>query len=981
MKNHIAFKFIALLLCAASLLGAVGCGLSILGLTQLDLYNKTVDQVYQERVHSAGEAMAHDKALFYAGTTLGGCPVPMMQAAHPMADGPSFNPFYYGYTLKDADGKVLESVEIPYGEQVTTYTFAVTGQYMHLVNILTPSEAEEQGPELVVEEQDYPEMLASGSVRINEIPPEGVTLSQVTVSFSGESFGSSGENIGTAFCNQEGIMVLRCPGLDLGEAGQEITAISLHDNQGNLIYEASSEHGVGLVNYAQDGSKDCIVTAYQIYRVTDAETVPAETETAPDETAVSETAEATEATGDATESTEETAADEETKAEETEAEETEEETEAETEAETESEEETAAQEDSDEENSTEETSNETASESETEAGEEDTDAASATDATEVTEETAAPTVPETTPTQTVPQETVPEITEPVLINGRPLNTYQINRIEYPDDTTGEYVTARYVYIALPEMTLELHVAPGVLTTESAYQVLRMIRSVRGYLFPAMGICLLMLAVCLVYLCCAAGRKPKAEEVRAGALNRIPLDLYGFLAAAGIGGLILAISEGGYYLMQQNTMVACAACILLGYFASLLIVGFLFACAAQIKTPGTFWWHNSLCGRFLKLCARLIRKTWQLCIRLEDWIEETGWPRLLQMIRKSLNRVKTALTSLLQLLHRGFDRFLSLLPMTWQWIFMGFVMVFILFITVAGRYEVGIILAIVFAFVLILYGANCFGKLMEATKKMNKGNLKSQVDDKMMVGSFKEFASDLNDLASVAVVAAQKQLKSERMKTELITNVTHDIKTPLTCIINYVDLLQKPHTEEESEQYLDVLDRQSQRLKKLVDDLIDMSKASTGNMAVDVTLVDAVESVNQALGEFSEKLERADLVPVFRHNEDTVAMMADGKLVWRVMNNLLSNAVKYAMPGTRLYIDLMSMDNQVLISFKNISRDELNVDAEELMERFVRGDIARNTEGSGLGLNIAKSLMELQNGQLQLLVDGDLFKVTLIFPGI
>ena len=195
----------------------------------------------------------------------------------------------------------------------------------------------------------------------------------------------------------------------------------------------------------------------------------------------------------------------------------------------------------------------------------------------------------------------------------------------------------------------------------------------------------------------------------------------------------------------------------------------------------------------------------------------------------------------------------------------------------------------------------------------------------------------------------------------------------------MDLLQKPHTEEEQDQYLEVLDRQSQRLTKLVDDLIEMSKASTGNMAVDVTLVDAVESVNQALGEFSDKLERAQLIPVFRHSDDTVAMMADGKLVWRVLSNLLSNAVKYAMPGTRLYVDLMSLDSQVVISLKNISREPLNITADELMERFVRGDDSRNTEGSGLGLNIAKSLMELQGGQLQMIVDGDLFKVTLIFP--
>ena len=161
---------------------------------------------------------------------------------------------------------------------------------------------------------------------------------------------------------------------------------------------------------------------------------------------------------------------------------------------------------------------------------------------------------------------------------------------------------------------------------------------------------------------------------------------------------------------------------------------------------------------------------------------------------------------------------------------------------------------------------------------------------------------------------------------------------------------------------------------------EMSKASTGNMAVDIMAVDAVEAVNQALGEFADKFERIQLTPVFRQPEEPVYMKADGRLAWRVLSNLLSNAYKYALPGTRLYIDLMELEGKVLISLKNISREELNVSAEELLERFVRGDVSRNTEGSGLGLNIAQSLMELQKGQLQLLVDGDLFKVTLVFPG-
>ena len=194
----------------------------------------------------------------------------------------------------------------------------------------------------------------------------------------------------------------------------------------------------------------------------------------------------------------------------------------------------------------------------------------------------------------------------------------------------------------------------------------------------------------------------------------------------------------------------------------------------------------------------------------------------------------------------------------------------------------------------------------------------------------------------------------------------------------VDLLQKPHTEEEQEVYLEVLSRQSNQLKKLIEDLMEMSKASTGNMAVDIMAVNAVEAVNQALGEFADKLDKAGLTPVFHHPQEDVIMQADGRLVWRVMSNLLGNAIKYALPGTRLYVDVTALEGKVMISMKNISREELNVDADELMERFVRGDASRNTEGSGLGLNIARSLMELQRGSMQLLVDGDLFKVTLVF---
>ena len=195
----------------------------------------------------------------------------------------------------------------------------------------------------------------------------------------------------------------------------------------------------------------------------------------------------------------------------------------------------------------------------------------------------------------------------------------------------------------------------------------------------------------------------------------------------------------------------------------------------------------------------------------------------------------------------------------------------------------------------------------------------------------------------------------------------------------MDLLQKPHTEQQQTEYLEVLSRQSSRMKKLIEDLMELSKASTGNISVHISTMDAAETVNQALGEFSDKLEAARLTPVFHQPEEPIMMRSDGRLVWRVLSNLLSNAVKYAVPDTRLYIDLSRFEDKVLLSLKNISKEELTVHADELMERFVRGDTSRKNEGSGLGLNIAKSLMEVQGGQMQLLLDGDLFKVTLIFP--
>ena len=224
------------------------------------------------------------------------------------------------------------------------------------------------------------------------------------------------------------------------------------------------------------------------------------------------------------------------------------------------------------------------------------------------------------------------------------------------------------------------------------------------------------------------------------------------------------------------------------------------------------------------------------------------------------------------------------------------------------------------------------------------------------------------------------MKSERMKTELITNVSHDIKTPLTSIINYADLIGKVETDNTTiKEYADVLHRQSEKLKRLIDDLIEASKASTGNIELNMERCDLNVIIPQITGEYNDRLNEMGLSLITKVPEEPVLIMADGRRLWRVFDNLMGNILKYSLPGTRVYITMVRQNGEAIIVFKNTSRDPIDLTPEELTERFVRGDESRNTEGNGLGLSIAKSLVELQGGAISLYADGDLFKVILRFP--
>ena len=271
-------------------------------------------------------------------------------------------------------------------------------------------------------------------------------------------------------------------------------------------------------------------------------------------------------------------------------------------------------------------------------------------------------------------------------------------------------------------------------------------------------------------------------------------------------------------------------------------------------------------------------------------------------------------------------------------------------------------------------------LQTAARKLAEGDLTYTVDTEKMLPVLKEHGNDLNAVSVGISRAVNERMKSERFKTELITNVSHDLKTPLTSIVSYVDLLKKEPIESETARgYIEVLERQSHKLKKLTTDLVDASKASSGALPVNLEKLDLGELVRQSTGEYTEKFAAASVDPVLTLPETETIVCADGRLLWRTLDNLLGNAVKYAQAGTRLYIDLADSANETVLTLKNISREPLNIPAEELLERFVRGDSSRHTDGSGLGLSIASSLMELMGGRLTLQLDGDLFKAILTFP--
>ncbi len=460
---------------------------------------------------------------------------------------------------------------------------------------------------------------------------------------------------------------------------------------------------------------------------------------------------------------------------------------------------------------------------------------------------------------------------------------------------------------------------------------------------------LLLLVLLTILEGVAGRRENGEVIiRLHKEDHIPTEVMAVAAAViafGIYKLISEVINAVWRSLENNTMIFLAAVAVLA--VSLLFSFFYYSFVRRIKA-GTLW-RDSLVRNLGRQMVRWIRYAYQ------------HWDLLLRV-----------------------------------WVPFGVFVLFhliMLVIAAAGRSRARFLLVILIMVAadalvgaLLYRSARARQTILEGIRRISEGNTEYKVDEKGMLGDNLVMARAVNSIGDSVKNAVETSMKDERLKADLITNVSHDIKTPLTSIINYVDLIKRQNVQDPKiREYIQVLDVKSQRLKQLTDDLVEASKISSGNVVLQWEKINLVELLHQTIGEFSEKFGEKRLYPVLNSPADNICILADSRRIWRVIENLFNNIFKYALEGTRVYIDLELRENAenhgkwVSLSVKNISANPLKVNPSELTERFIRGDESRTTEGSGLGLSIAKNLVEIQKGEFEIVMDGDLFKVNLYFP--
>lgn len=515
--------------------------------------------------------------------------------------------------------------------------------------------------------------------------------------------------------------------------------------------------------------------------------------------------------------------------------------------------------------------------------------------------------------------------------------YGRDAVEYNPDTMQffHYATNIEVYETIQKAEFNIYIPKDMQFTDRFFLVDKLINFGFNNRYVFVFVALLSLALSIViysYLFISVGHRTDVKEIKVALVNNIPADV--------LTALVVLLFCCGIWLMTELSglvaTISLGALILSALY--FILLWYLLSVVVQIKAD-KFLKHTFLYWLFKQLIKLF---------------------HLFKYIYKNIATVYKVVMVI--------GAFFAA-----QLIFMGI-----------NAYEndnliIGWIVFNIIISIILILAAIAFQKLKRGGELIVNGDLENKIDTRYMFGDIKDFAESLNNINQGLQRAINDKVKSERFKTELITNVSHDIKTPLTSIVNYVDLIKKEKCDNQTiNEYIEVLDRQAIRLKKLIEDLVEASKAQTGNLSVELTRCNLSLLISQAVGEYSEKLASKNLSVVQSSQEDDIYILADGRRLWRVIDNLLTNAYKYAMPGTRVYIDLICDNDRVIITFRNISEQPLNIRGEDLTERFVRGDRSRNTEGSGLGLSIAKSLTELQNGIFEIETDGDLFKAKITF---
>ena len=522
------------------------------------------------------------------------------------------------------------------------------------------------------------------------------------------------------------------------------------------------------------------------------------------------------------------------------------------------------------------------------------------------------------------------LTVTVRGNGEVVGTFE--NFELTDGDKPLYTTQEtFTYQLNTGNTAMVTIAADLLRSENvpsySYLLCQWLLEHTGLTIFLTALFVLLALFCFCFSMAAAGHWQGHEGIHLTWLDKIPADVWllVLLCTFFIGW------EAFYY--EWGRVFFCAALVP-------LVLLFLCAFAAQCKA-GTVL-RGALIGRIARFLWRIVRS-----------------------------------------LFLGLWRIARNLPLLWKTalVMSGVFFLEMLFV-LAGYGSVDGIFVIMKAVELLaaLYIALNLRALQKGGEKLARGDFSSPIDTKYLIGDFKRYGQELNDVQGGLEQAVQEQMKAEHLKTELITNVSHDIKTPLTSIVNYVDLLKKEDMPSPAaREYVDVLDRQSKRLKKLTEDLVEASKASSGALNVELQPTDVNVLLSQIEGEYQERLAACHLTLVTQPPAPGTMIQADSRFLSRAMDNLVSNVCKYALENTRVYVTAAVRDGQAVISFKNVSRDELNISPDELMERFVRGDASRHSEGSGLGLSIARSLVQLQGGTFALSIDADLFRADIVFP--